>query len=165
MFVDDTCLIVNDSSHVKLIEKANEEIRSVSKWMNANKLTINITKSNILVISPKLNKFCFYNSSNYPTTSIPIINTARYLGIILDDKLSFQPHIKLLEGKLSRSLGILRKVKPFLSTSCMLQLYYSFFHSHLQYGIILWGSTSKTYLSKIKVLQNKAIKVVIGGGK
>ena len=164
LFADDTCLIVNDSSYVKLIEKVNEEIRSVSKWMNANKLTINMTKSNILVISPKLNKFCFYNSSNYPTTSIPIITTARYLGIILDDKLSFQPHIKLLEGKLSRSLGILRKVKPFLSTSCMLQLYYSFFHSHLQYGILLWGSTSKTYLSKIKVLQNKAIKV-IGGGK
>ena len=46
----------------------------------------------------------------------------------------------------------------------MLQLYYSFFHSHLQYGILLWGSTSKTYLSKIIVLQNKAIKV-IGGGK
>ena len=46
----------------------------------------------------------------------------------------------------------------------MLQLYYSFFHSHLQYGILLWGPTSKTYLSKIKVLQNKAIKV-IGGGK
>ena len=46
----------------------------------------------------------------------------------------------------------------------MLQLYYSFFHSHLQYGILLWESTSKTYLSKIKVLQNKAIKV-IGGRK
>ena len=130
--------------------------------MNANKLTINMTKSNILVISPKLNKFCFYNSSNFLTTSIPIINIARYLGIILDDKLSFQPHIKLLEGKLSRSLGILRKVKPFLSTSCMLQFYYSFFHSHLQYSILLWGSTSKTYFSKIKVLQNKAIKVIEG---
>ena len=46
----------------------------------------------------------------------------------------------------------------------MLQLYYSFFHSHLQYGILFWGSTSKTYLSKIKKLQNKAIKV-IGGTK
>ena len=83
---------------------------------------------------------------------------------MITDKLSFQPHIKLLEGKLSRSLGILRKVKSFISTSCILQLYYSFFHSHLQYGILLWGSTSKTCLSKIKVLQNKAIKV-IGGGK
>ena len=104
LFADDTCLIANNSSHVKLIKKVNEEICSVNKWMNANKLTINMTKSNILVISPKLNKFCLYNSSNYPTTSIPIINTARYLGIILHDKLSFQPHIKLLEGKLSRSL-------------------------------------------------------------
>ena len=53
LFADDTCLIVNDSSHVKLIEKVNEEICSVSKWMNAHKLTINMTKLNILVISPK----------------------------------------------------------------------------------------------------------------
>ena len=153
LFADDTCLIVNDSSHVKLLEKV----------INANKLTINMTKSNILVISQKLNKCCIYNSSNYPTTSNSIINTARYLGINLDDKLSFQPHIKLLEGKLSQSLGILRKVKLFSSTSCVLQLYHSFFHSHLQYGILLCGSTSKTYLSKIKVLQNKAIKVIVGG--
>ena len=92
LFADHTCLIVNDSSHVKFFEKVNEEICSVSKWMNANKLTINMTKSNILVISPKLNKYCFYNSSNYPTTSISIINSARYCGIILDDKLPFQPH-------------------------------------------------------------------------
>ena len=163
LFADDTCLIVNDSSHVKLIEKVKEEICSVSKWMNTNKLTINMTKSNILVISPKLNKLCFYNSSNYPTTSIPIINTARYLGKILDDKLLFQPHIKLLEGKLSRSLGILRKVKPFFIN--LLHASIIFFSTlTMQYGILLWGSTSKTYLSKIKVLQNKAIKI-IGGRK
>ena len=43
LFADGTCLIVNDSRHVKLIEKVNEEICSVSKWMNANKLTINMT--------------------------------------------------------------------------------------------------------------------------
>ena len=45
--------------------------------------------------------------------SIPIINTATYLGITLDDKLSFQSHIKLFEGRLSRSLRILKKVKHF----------------------------------------------------
>ena len=129
LFADDTCLIVNDSSHVKLFEKVrpNVEICSVSKGMNANKLTINMTKSNTLVISPKLNEDCFYNSLNCPTTSIPLINTVRYLVIILDDKLSIQSHIKLLEGKSSRSLGILRKVKPFLSTSCMLQLLYFYY--------------------------------------
>ena len=47
LYADDTCLIINDSSYVKLIEKVNEEIRSVSKWMNTNKLTINMTPNQI----------------------------------------------------------------------------------------------------------------------
>ena len=42
---DDTCLVVNDSSYVKLLEKVKEEICSVSKWMSAHKLTINITRA------------------------------------------------------------------------------------------------------------------------
>ena len=157
LFADDICLIVNDSSHVKPIEKVNEEICSVSKWMNTNKLTINMTKSNILVISPKLNKLCFCNSSNYPTTSIPIINTARYLGKILDDKLLFQPHIKLLEGKLSRSLGILRKGKPFLSTSCMLQLFF-FLLSQCIMAFFTGDLLLKLILAKLKCYKTKQLK-------
>ena len=81
----------------------------------------------------------------------------------MDKDLSFLSHIKKLENKLSKSVGILNKVKPFPNASTLLQFYYSIFRSHLQYGIIIWGSTFKSYLKKLNILQNKAVKIIAGG--
>ena len=67
-------------------------------------------------------------------------------------------------NKLSWSVGILVKVKPFLLTAAMLTLYHAIFQSHLQYGVLVWSSTFKSYLKKLIVLQNKALKIT-GGAK
>ena len=63
-----------------------------------------------------------------------------------------------------RSVGILAKIKPFLNTKALLHLYYAIFHCQLQYGLITWSSTFKTYLKKLRTFQNEAVKIV-GGGK
>ena len=55
---------------------------------------------------------------------------------------------------LSRSIGILAKVKPFLNPIALLNLYYAIFHSHLQYGLITWSSTFKSYLKKLSMLSS-----------
>ena len=83
---------------------------------------------------------------------------------MFDNRLSFEKHINNLVKKLSKAVGILYKVKNFLSSQALLQLYYAIFHSHSQYGLIVWSSTFKTYLKKLTTLQNKAVKIV-GGGK
>jgi len=77
--------------------------------------------------------------------------------------LTFSSHIKQLEIKLAKSVGILRKGKPFLSANSLQQLYYVIFQSHLQYGLIVWGNTFKTYLNTLCTLQNKAVKIIAGG--
>ena len=64
---------------------------------------------------------------------------------------------------MSRSIGILSKLKPYLSAKNFLSLYYTIFHSHLQYGLITWSSTFKTYLKKLSTLQNKTVKIFGGG--
>ena len=93
-----------------------------------------------------------------------IAKNAKYLGVTFDESLSFNCHIKnLIIKRLSQSVGILAKVKPFLNTKALLNLYYAIFHSHLQYGLITWSSTFKTYLKKLSTLQNKAFKIVDGG--
>ena len=92
------------------------------------------------------------------------VETAKYLGITFDNRLSFEKHINNLVKKLSKAVGILRKVKNFLNSQALLQLYYAIFHSHIQYRLIIWGSTFKTYLKKLTILQNKAVKIV-GGSK
>ena len=87
------------------------------------------------------------------------------IWVLLSTKsLSFDCHIKNLIKRLSRSVGILAKIKPFLNTKALLNSYYAVFHSHLQYGLITWSSTFKCNLKKSSTLQNKAVKIV-GGGK
>jgi len=93
----------------------------------------------------------------------PILKEAKHLGVIIDKKLTFISHIKQLETKLAKSVGTLRKVKSFLTTNSLQQLYNVIFQSHLQYFLIVWGNNFKTYLNKLCTLQNKAVKIISGG--
>ena len=88
---------------------------------------------------------------------------SKYLGLTFDNSLSFEPHINNLARKLSKAVGILSKVKVYLNTSALCSLHYALFHCHIQYGIITWSSTYKTYLKKLVTLQNKAVKIVGNG--
>ena len=156
LFADDTYLILADPSVQHLKTKISEKLQSIINWVNANKLMLNFGKSNIIIVHPKSNVNQlpdFYNSSD--ELQVP--------GNSNDKNLSFLSHIKKLENKLSKSVGILNKVKPFLNASTLLHLYYSIFYSHLHNGIIVWGSTFKSYLKKLNTLQNKAVKIIVGG--
>ena len=82
------------------------------------------------------------------------------MGILFDNQLNFHEHIKILELKIARSVGILNKLKYFLPSSALLKLYYALIHSHFNYGLAVWGTTYPTYLNKLKLLQNKAICIV-----
>ena len=116
--------------------------------MNANKLTINPTKSNVLIIPPKLSKptrnvELFVNNSLIPQNT-----TARYLGVTIDDKLKFDYHILNTEHKISKSVGIISKLRHFMLKKALLHVYYALVHPHLLYGLPIWGSTYPSYLKK-----------------
>ena len=138
----------------------NSELSHISRWMIANSLTVNPTKTLALLISPQLRNDCSSPQVTLTLNSemINTTETARYLGIIIDSKLKFQSHISLLEKKLARSVGILTKLSLFLPQKALLNLYYSLIHSQLLlYALPVWCATYKTYLIKVKRLQNKAI--------
>ena len=100
----------------------------------------------------------------FQITAVLSCDKAKYLGVFIDSRLNFHSHIKSVENKVARSVGILSKLKHFLSSNSLLKLYYAFIHPHLLYGLSIWGCTHKSYLSKLQTLQNKAVKI-IGGGK
>ena len=84
----------------------------------------------------------------------------KYLGLILDNKLNWKPHITELCKKLSRAVGMLYKIRMLCPTSVLRSLYFSSFHSHLSYGLAVWGNASKIDINKILSLQKKAVKAV-----
>ena len=99
--------------------------------MRANKLKLNPAKSSLLIITPTLNSPSVIIDIQCTDDLINSVNKAKYLGILLDVKLTFSDHIKALEIKVSRSVGILSKLKYFLPQDALFKLYYALIHSHL----------------------------------
>ena len=116
-----------------------------------------------MVIPPKTtNNTCEVEISFY-NSIIALLDRVKYLGITIDSGLKFNLHIKALESKIARSIGVISKLKQILPTSALRTLYYSMIHPHLLYGIVIWGSTFKTYLGKLSILQNKSSRILAGG--
>ena len=106
--------------------------------MIANKLTFNLSKSNLILIKPKIRGHRTNLSLILSPfdSNLPSVSVSKYLGLIFDNSLSFEHHINNLARKLSKAVGILSKVKVYLNTSTLCSLYYALFHCHIQYEII-----------------------------
>ena len=83
----------------------------------------------------------------------------------LDSKLLFKNHIKQIEVKVAKGVGILSKLRFLFPTSTLLLLYYALVHPHLLYALPLWGCTCQKYTQKLQLLQNKAIRVICNGNR
>ena len=78
----------------------------------------------------------------------------------MDSTLSWKFHISNISKKISRSIGIMYKLRPFLPLKVMKDVYYSLIYSHIIYAIEVWGSTFKTELNKILILQKRAPRLM-----
>ena len=162
LFADDTCLVFSASTPTQLSAIMNKDLDNTSKWLYLNKLTVNPSKSNALIIPPKLNKPPPTIDLSLNNSPILISNSAKYLSVTINSFLKFDKHISI-EHKISRVVGIISKLRHFLPTNALLNVCYAFIQLHLLYGLPIWGSSFPSHLKKLTVLQNKAIKVIGGG--
>ena len=139
------------------------ELTRLSEWCKSNKVTINLSKSQLLVISPRMNELVTDFDVLLNGTTVPFSNSVKYLVITPDSKLTFGSHIKMLKTILFKAVGIICKLKFVLPKDPLIKLYNALFHQHLLYGLVIWGSTYPSYLMKISTFLNKAVKLVGGG--
>ena len=99
-------------------------------------------------------------SLNMGGNEIERTNSYKYLGITIDQKLNWRAHIKELSAKLSNVCGILSKTRHYLDRKSLMKIYNSLFDSRIRYGLLGWGTASEQELSKIKVLQNRAVRFI-----
>ena len=84
----------------------------------------------------------------------------KFLGLLLDENLSWKYHLNELSKKLARTCGIFFKVRHLLPRNVLVSLYNSLFASFLQYGIVVWGLTCDSYIKPIFILQKKAVRAI-----
>ena len=144
----------------ELLNTFNQELEMIDTWTRANKIILNYNKTKFMIITRK--QYC-NNLACLKINDISIgqVQSYKYLGVSIDDKLSFNEHANCLHSKLSSVLGVLRSVS-FLPKYILQMIYYSLGHSVLTYGILAWGSASCNIINPIFVLQKKIIRVVSG---
>ena len=86
--------------------------------------------------------------------------TCKYLGITFDSNLTWKSHINDLCLKLSKTVGILSKVRYYVSKHILVMLYYSLIYPFLTYGVHVWGLTFPTFLTQLFIIQKRAIRII-----
>ena len=158
LFADDTNIYYESKDLFNLIKIVNKELRLVKKWLDANKLSLNIDKTNYII---------FHSSSvNVPSGSdIKIgkkhIKRVRFVKLLLlDEHLSWKYHLSELSKKLARTCGMFSKIRNLLPLDVLFCLYNALFLPFLQYGLIVWGQTYASYIDPIFKLQKRAVRAI-----
>ena len=141
LFADDTNIYYESSNTFDLQRKMYIELKKVKKWLDANRLALNIEKT----------KFVLFHSPTWKSTDPITIRFGRkkvcqekfvkFLGVLLDETPSFRFHLAELSKKLSRVTGIFFKCRHLLPLEVLKTLYYAMFFPFIQYGIVVWGLT------------------------
>ena len=160
LFADDTNIYYEDVSLKKLEKTINKELRNLYIWLSVNRLSLNIDKTNFIIFHP-FNKPLTYNVTiKINKKAINEKNSIKYLGVFIDSTLSWKEHLLHLSKKLSRVVGILYKLRPFVNTNIMKNVYYALFYSHIVYAIEVWGLACEVYLNKIITLQKRVVRLM-----
>lgn len=155
LFADDTCITAEHKSIQELELLVNTELIKIEQWLVNNRLSLNIGKSCFLLFSgeKQIERF----EVNLAGKAITRRKSTKYLGIIIDDKLLWKDQIENVLRKIRQGSGIMKKLSYIIPFSVNCSLYHSFIQSHIQYGILSWGSPQTKGLSKISNVTNKII--------
>ena len=160
MFADDTNLFYSHSDLEYLFSVVNNELKTVSLWLKLNKLSLNLSKTHFILFRPRQKKVSHSLKITIEGKSINQVSSTKFLGVIIDENLSWAAHINMLHQKISKNFGIIRRLRYKLPSSILLLLYNTLIRPYYEYCAIIWATSSTVYLNKLQRLQKKIIRVI-----
>lgn len=173
LFADDTSLIGTFTSFqlfaakshgdIKLLStRINTELQLVHEWLKINKLSLNVDKTKVMIFHSRQRNMTLYDNLKLELDGIPIkrVKSFNFLGIILNEYLTWTDHISHISQKISPVVALLMRLKNSLPTNILKMIYNSLILSRLHYGNVLWGDNP----GSLNQLHKKAVRAVIGAG-
>lgn len=161
LFADDTSLVFKIKRQLQNFQEINVALAKVVHWFNINNLLLNPSKT-------KLIKFSMPNVRQLRTIvqlngiELDPVESTVFLGITVDAKLQWGPHINKLSGRLSSAAYAVKKIRLITDVDTARIVYFSYFHSLMSYGILLWGGCADIH--SIFVLQKRAVRAIYNLG-
>ena len=143
----------------------NTEIVKVVDWLKINKLSLNLKKTHFIIFRKSRQKLNLENELFIDGIKIEMKTHTKFLGVLIDQHLTFEEHCKFIKGKIARGIGILYKGKKYLNQKSLLNMYYAFIYPYFTYCITVWGNTFSYILDPLMKLQKRALRLVDGARK
>ena len=158
LFADDTNIFCSGDDLAVLLKDLTEEMIKLKNWFNYNKLSLNLTKTKIMLFGN--GKRDVQIKIEIDKVEIERVYEIKFLGVMIDDAISWKPHIKHVLNKLSKSIAVINKAKLALDQKPLHTLYCALVLPYLMYCVEVWGNNYKTSLGPITILQKRAIRVI-----
>ena len=166
LYADDTTLVgslhsfesqTHPNDHTTLSNNINKELSLISEWLNANKLSLNKDKTKYMIHHFSQRDVSQLKISlNLEGKQIQGICEFNFLGTTIQDTLNWAPHTDRIANKISRTLGVMNKLKHFLPTYTLRTMYNSLILPHLNFSILSWGLHS----GRLPKLQKRAVRII-----
>ena len=166
LYADDTSLLsplcafnlnVNQTT-ANISSNINKELCKISDWLSVNKLSLNVPKSKYMIFHSPHKKLDENHIPEIYINNTPITRTTdfNFLGLIINDTVKWDSHINYISGKISRVLGVMKRIKRFVPLNVLKLIYCSLISSHLNYGVVAWGFN----FQRLFKLQKRAMRLI-----
>ena len=165
LFADDTNIFIEGETVTEVYRKGNELLKCLYRYMVLNKLHINMSKCCYIHFKPQIRLSQEQHSElKLEIDGFPIkqCTETRFLGVIIDDKLNWDAHIKYLKRKLNYAAATLNRIRDSIPSHLHRNLYYTLFESHMSYCISAWGSAAQFRINSLWMVQKHCIRVLFG---
>ena len=165
LFADDTNIFIDGATAEEAYNKGNVLLKCLYKYMVLNKLHVNMSKCCYIHFKPHVTKLDEEDVNiklEIDGFQIKQCTETRFLGVIIDDKLNWEAHVKFLKRKLNYAAATLNRIKDSIPSHLHRDLYYTLFESHLSYCISAWGSAAQFRINSLWMIQKHCIRILFG---
>ena len=162
MYADDTHLTYAGETTEDIQSSLNHDLENVKNWLIANKLTLNMTKTEFMLIGSRQKLQTLANPPKPIINGTPIkqVTTAKSLGVLIDNNLNWSSHIDKLTKKLASGIGAIKRVRHLVPQATLHTMYSTLVQPHFDYCNVVWGNCGVTLQDKLQKLQNRAARVL-----
>ena len=160
MYADDINIFVSHPDEIVLNTIVNNELQNICDWFKANKLQINASKTKYMIFQSSKTRLSHSDMTiNLGSNAISRVTSISFLGVIIDEKLSWKNHVNYIHGKISSSIGMMYKLRTVLPKKTLFMLYNALVLPYLDYCNLIWSAAIESDLNRLAILQKKAIRL------
>ena len=161
LYADDSNLFISGRDIMNTCAVLNNELNQVNQWFLANKLKLNVDKTSCMIFKTRNKKIDLNNVNiHIAGINVPIVHSTKFLGVTLDDHLTWKNHVDEVCCKISRAIGAINRISTLVPSNVLLNLYFTMILPHIMYCNIVWGNCSNYLLNRIHILQKRAIRII-----